>query len=76
MSTLKKKAITHYCAKCKRDDGTWRDPAEASGMFVGTFYSESAQKVLPYRGYLCDMHADQAESGQFVSISYRGIGGE
>ena len=60
------------CAICKRDGATWENPAEATGLFVGKVYSESAEKIIPYRGYLCDMHADQMESGRFVEIANRG----
>ncbi len=62
----------HKCSMCKRDEATWQDPAEATGLFVGKMYSHSAEKVVPYRGYLCDMHAEQAEDGRFVKITYQG----
>jgi hypothetical protein len=55
-----------FCAKCKRDPDTWDDPAEATGLFVGAFWNEKANKAMPYRGYLCDMHADGAEHGKFA----------
>lgn len=60
------KKTPRLCAMCKRDGATWDDPAEATGLFVGKIYSFSAEKVIPYRAYLCDMHADQTESGHFV----------
>lgn len=56
----------HRCSMCKRDAATWDDPAEATGLFVGTMWNEYSQRVMPIRAYLCDMHADQAESGSFV----------
>jgi hypothetical protein len=56
----------HKCAKCKSDLATADAPAEATGLFVGKFWNEYSQRIMPYRGWLCDFHADQAESGAFV----------
>lgn len=56
----------HYCSMCKRDAATWDDPAEATGLFVGKMWNEYSHRLMPIRAYLCDMHADQAESGDFV----------
>jgi hypothetical protein len=50
------------CAKCKAQGYK----VEATGLFVGKFYNFTSESAMPYRGYLCDMHADEAESGKFV----------
>lgn len=64
MNTTNKKI--HYCSKCKQDPQLWDCPAEATGLFVGTYYNESEWRIMPIRAWLCDMHADEMESGRFV----------
>ncbi len=58
--------MNRKCSMCKRDLATADSPADATGLFVGKFWNEYSQKVMPKRAWLCDMHADQAESGRFV----------
>ena len=58
------------CAKCKTDMATADAPAEATGLFVGKFWNEYSQKVMPIRAWLCDFHADQAESGNWAKVNH------
>jgi hypothetical protein len=54
------------CSRCKANLSTCDAPAEATGLFVGKRWSEYAQRVIPVKAWLCDMHADECESGRFV----------
>ena len=58
--------IIHQCAWCKNSSETWDDPVDASGLFKGTYFNEGAQRVMPIRAWLCDMHSDDMETGRFV----------
>lgn len=56
----------HLCSMCKRDHATWDDPAEAAGLWKGTIYNESVERIMPIRAWLCEMHSEQTESGRWV----------
>lgn len=56
--------LKHRCAMCAKSE---HGDTEATGLFIGKFWNEELEKVMPYKGYLCDMHSDEAESGSFVS---------
>ena len=57
---------THECTWCKKNPQTWDKPVLATGLFKGTYFNEYSLRVMPVKAWLCDMHADETETGRFV----------
>jgi hypothetical protein len=55
----------HKCAWCKSDPHLCDDPADATGLFKGTYFNECTQRIMPIKAWLCDMHSDETETGRF-----------
>lgn len=47
------------CAWCKKSD--WGD-TEASGLYIGTVYNDSSDRVIPFKAWLCEMHQAETET--------------